>query len=71
MSNSSTTWDIVDLIAMIVEVFIMEAYDSGHEWRVNLHIPMSVQPTEADQQIDLFKDKWIGLRSDVPVRKSD
>eukprot|EP00975_Prorocentrum_lima_P040411 8481207-Prorocentrum_lima.AAC.1 len=49
----------------------METYDPGHDWSVNLHMPMSIQQTDADQQVNSFKDKWVGICSDVPVRKSD
>eukprot|EP00975_Prorocentrum_lima_P066952 12912114-Prorocentrum_lima.AAC.1 len=58
-------------MAVIVEIFILETDDPGQDWRVNLHIPINIQQTDADQQVKSFKDKWAGIRSDVLVKKSD
>eukprot|EP00975_Prorocentrum_lima_P064428 12897517-Prorocentrum_lima.AAC.1 len=64
MNNSNTTWDIVDLMVVIVEIFIVETDGPGQDWRVELHIPISIQQTEAGQQVKSFKYKWVGIRSE-------
>eukprot|EP00975_Prorocentrum_lima_P070175 12930527-Prorocentrum_lima.AAC.1 len=41
-THMNTIWDVVDLVAIVLDVCVMETRDSGHDWRLKLHIPLQV-----------------------------
>eukprot|EP00975_Prorocentrum_lima_P015671 3322752-Prorocentrum_lima.AAC.1 len=41
-THLNTTWDVIDLVAMVVEVCVLETGDSGGDWRLKLHIPLDL-----------------------------
>eukprot|EP00975_Prorocentrum_lima_P011674 2484226-Prorocentrum_lima.AAC.1 len=63
----NTTWDVIDLVAMVVEVCIMETGHSVHDWRLKLHIPMQLGGNFVPEQVRMFTEKWEGVGPDVPV----
>eukprot|EP00975_Prorocentrum_lima_P008242 1761341-Prorocentrum_lima.AAC.1 len=58
-------------MAMVVEVCVMETGDSGHDWRLKLHIPMGLTQEVVEEQMHLFRAKWEVVRPDVPMEWSD
>eukprot|EP00975_Prorocentrum_lima_P047894 10016130-Prorocentrum_lima.AAC.1 len=67
----NTTSDDIDLMAMVVEVCVMETGVSGSDWRLKLHAPMQLTPEVVEEQVHLFRDKWDVIRPDGPVEWSD
>eukprot|EP00975_Prorocentrum_lima_P067676 12916265-Prorocentrum_lima.AAC.1 len=49
MNNANTTWDIVDMVSIIMEILIVDT-DAGKCWRINLHAPASKGQHDAEQQ---------------------
>eukprot|EP00975_Prorocentrum_lima_P060935 12779144-Prorocentrum_lima.AAC.1 len=61
----NTTWDVVDLIYMVLDTSVVEPGNHGHDWRINLHFPMEMGEAFVDEQEFNFKDKWDVTRPDV------
>eukprot|EP00975_Prorocentrum_lima_P042744 8976755-Prorocentrum_lima.AAC.1 len=51
----NASWDVIDLMAMIVEVCVVETGVPGQDWCLKLHIPMKWRPRVVEEQFKLFK----------------
>eukprot|EP00975_Prorocentrum_lima_P018462 3887414-Prorocentrum_lima.AAC.1 len=63
----NTSWDVIDLIHMVVDTYIMETGDDGPVWQVKLHYPHEMGHNIVANQTRKFSDKWEKLRPDVNV----
>eukprot|EP00975_Prorocentrum_lima_P004024 874925-Prorocentrum_lima.AAC.1 len=66
MNYANTTWDVVDLVSVILEIRIVETDDAEEIWRTTLHIN-GMAPADVEQQAQAFKEKWTTLRPLVSV----
>eukprot|EP00975_Prorocentrum_lima_P068731 12922254-Prorocentrum_lima.AAC.1 len=63
----NASWDVVDLVAMVVEVFIQE---TGNEKDRDIKISIPSDSLDADDQFQWFKNKWEAIRPAVPIEKT-
>eukprot|EP00975_Prorocentrum_lima_P013687 2912752-Prorocentrum_lima.AAC.1 len=70
MHYANTTWDLVDLMSIILEILILETDDTYEKWSVRLHTN-GMTPDNAEQQVQAFREKWKVLRPSATVAASD
>eukprot|EP00975_Prorocentrum_lima_P039734 8348763-Prorocentrum_lima.AAC.1 len=58
----NATWDVVDLMAMVVEVCVQETGNPGTDWDIKVYIPPDSPSPE--EQFSWFKEKWESVRPD-------
>eukprot|EP00975_Prorocentrum_lima_P055726 11682274-Prorocentrum_lima.AAC.1 len=56
----NASWDVVDLVAMVVEVCVQETGHEEFDWHVKLSIPQGTRNPEV--QFQEFKARWKNLR---------
>eukprot|EP00975_Prorocentrum_lima_P045892 9599720-Prorocentrum_lima.AAC.1 len=67
-TQTNSTWDVVDLVGLVVEVCIQETGDPGTDWVIELSIPKT-SPSH-DKQFEWFKSKSELFRPGVSIERT-